>query len=473
MSHPTESYKATDAANVVIPTSLHTGVSQHESNMTAPAAATYTAHSRHGSSLIPVTTAYNAHSRHGSNLVTTAASRSFVSATTGYAGGVTSTMGSYTLPPGAVEQSSRKLSSTIIGEEFLGTIPKPDVRYVDVNTYEEVVTRVPKKEVRHVEKRVPKIEVQYVDKEVMVPEIQYVEKVVEVPRYEEVVKHVAKVQVVDRPYDVIKEVPRIETKVVERVVEVPEVIEVPKPYAVEQKVYAPRFQDSDQAVIVAQSVHPVIADCQQTVEVDAVELVPETHHVDIHVGKLVNVQLIQSGARETHHRVVQTSAAEYNSMLKFLNAHLHTQEVQNLPFLQESGQIPFMAEQMSWQELSHEHRSRVHGYTRGGVYVVGGTRINDMRNLTTTYVSGEAYKSKRGVASRSYAATQYAQNHSASAHQTYATGAAALGAHQTYTTDPSGLVAHQTYASASGIEYAAGASAHAASASDVYAQEVY
>ncbi|KAH0475179.1 MAG: hypothetical protein KVP17_003832 [Porospora cf. gigantea B] len=466
MSHPTESYEATNAVNVVVPTSSYTGVSQHETNLTVPSAAMYTTHSRHGSNLIPTTTTY-AHSRHGSNLaVTTGASRSLATAATGYAGGMSSTVctsGSYTLPPGAVEQSTRKVSSTIIGEELLGTVPKPDVRYVDVNTYEEVVTRVPKKEVRHVEKRVPRVEVQYVDKQVEVPEIQYVEKLVEVPHYQEVVKHVSKVEVVDRPYDVIKEVPRIETKVVERVVEVPEVIEVPKPYTVEQKVNVARFQDSDQAVIVAQSVHPVITECQETVEVDAVELVPETHHVDIHVGKLVNVQLIQSGARETHHRVVQTSTAEYNSMLKFLNGHLHTNEVQNLPFLQESGQIPFMAEQVSWQELPQGHSSLVEGYTRGGVYVAGGSRISNMQNLTTTYVSGQSYKSIRGGASRMYATTHYAQNHGATAQQTYATGTAALGV---------------PYASASGVKYATGASVHAASASemhnvDAYTQEVY
>lgn len=301
--------------------------------------------------------------------------------------------GTYTLPPGAVEQSTRKVSCTIIAEELLGTVPQPDVKYVDVPTYEEVVKHVPVKEVREVERRVPRVEVEYVEKIVEVPEIQYVQKTVEVPKVQEVVRHIPKIEIVDRPFEVVKEVPRIETKIVERTVEVPgEIIEVPKPYTVETKVPVANFKDTEQALIVAQSVHPIIAETTDVVDVDAVELVPEVKNVDVHMAKLFDTKLIRAGEGETHHRVVTVSSAQYNSMLKWLNGNLRAEEQSQLPFLQENGAIPFMTEQVTWTEVPTHLYSRVEGYQRGKVYSTG-QRVLGNQHLATTYVSGQAYKS--------------------------------------------------------------------------------
>ncbi|KAH0482032.1 MAG: uncharacterized protein KVP18_004376 [Porospora cf. gigantea A] len=297
-------------------------------------------------------------------------------------GTTASRMSSTVLPSGAVEQSSRRISSTIIGEEMIGTMPQPKVTYVDVPMYEEVVTHVPVREVREIEKKIPKVEVQYVEKIVDVPQIEYVNKTVEVQQVQEVIRHVPRVEYVDRPYDVVKEIPRLETKIVEKIIEIPEVIEVPKPFVVEQKIPVARYNDSEQALIVAQSVHPLITSTSEYVEVDAVELCPEVVPVDVHVGKLVNVQLIQGGALNTRHRVVTVPSAQYNSMLKYLNGHLYGQEVQNLPYLQEGGQIPFLSETFNW--VGVPATTNIEGYAVGQAYAPG-IRVSNAAGMRTEY----------------------------------------------------------------------------------------
>lgn len=78
------------------------------------------------------------------------------------------------------EIDRRQASSTILREEYLGKVPEGEVRYVEVPVIEEVVKRVPKREVVEVEKIVPRYEYEYVDRIVEVPQIHYVDRQVEV-----------------------------------------------------------------------------------------------------------------------------------------------------------------------------------------------------------------------------------------------------------------------------------------------------
>lgn len=278
--------------------------------------------------------------------------------------------GEFVLPANAYEQSRRQVSSVVIFEEQ-DRVPDKPVRYVEVPQYEEVVKHVTIKEVREVEKVVPKIVEEWIERIVEVPQIEEVIRHVEVPQIQEVVKHVPKIEIVDRPYDVVKQVSKIEVVRVEKVVELgAEMIEVPKAVPVEERVSVMTNEDRDAMLVVSQKVKPVIVDGAKEVVVDVVEYEPEVMPVDIHVAKFVEQELVMMGAKETIHRVVTVPAAQYNSMLRFLNIHLTDMEIQNLPYLQDvSGQVSFLPQEYEWH--APQEGLKIYGYRAGQIWGQG------------------------------------------------------------------------------------------------------
>lgn len=278
----------------------------------------------------------------------------------------------FDLPHGAYETGhTRKVSSIVLHEEYSGKIPEPNIRYVEVPQYEEVITHVPVKEVREVEKIVPKIIEEWVERVVDVPQIQEVVRNVEVNHIEEVIRHVPKVEVRDRITEVVKHVPKVTVKMEQKVVEVPgDIIEIPKPYTVEEPVPVVEFQDSEQMLIVAQTVKPVIVEGAKEVHVEVFEYEPEIIPVDIHVAKFVDQTLVAMGSKETTHRVVSVPATQYNSMLRFLNVHLNEADLRNLPYLQdEQGQVRFLSEEYQW--CAPPEGIKIYGYQKGVIYGEG------------------------------------------------------------------------------------------------------
>lgn len=126
------------------------------------------------------------------------------------------------------EQSRRQVSSVVVSEQVIGELPESGgIKYVEVPVIEEVIKRVPKKEIIEVEKVVPKYEVEYVERVVEVPQIHYIDKQVERPTVQEILIHKPVKQIQEIPREVIKTVPKIETVVVEKIVNVPgQVVEV-------------------------------------------------------------------------------------------------------------------------------------------------------------------------------------------------------------------------------------------------------
>ncbi|KAH0477940.1 MAG: hypothetical protein KVP17_001365 [Porospora cf. gigantea B] len=278
-------------------------------------------------------------------------------------------IGEWMAPAGAVVTETRLVSSSIVHEETMGQIPPMDVKTVQVPGHrEEKVERISRKEVRHVEKRVPKIEIEYVERTVEVPKIEYVQKIVEVPQVQHVVKHVPKVEIVERPYEVVKEVPRIETKVVEKVIEVPEIVEVPKPYVIEQKISVPRYVDEDAFLVVDQQVNPTVSLSNESVDVDVVEYVAEPVTIDIHIAKITDMTEMAAVDMHTKHKVVSVPTGQYNSMLQHLNRHI-TQYQQLLPYMQENGAVPMLSTQVDWQ--SPPDTAEIEGYQLGMLHCRG------------------------------------------------------------------------------------------------------
>ncbi|KAH0478021.1 MAG: uncharacterized protein KVP18_003445 [Porospora cf. gigantea A] len=287
-------------------------------------------------------------------------------------------IGEWMAPAGAVVTESRLVSSSIVHEETMGQIPPMDVKTVEVPGHrEEKIERISKKEVRHVEKRVPKIEIEYVDRTVEVPKIEYVQKIVEIPQVQHVVRHVPKIEIVERPYEVIKSVPRIETQVVEKVVEVPEIVEVPKPYVVEQKVSVPRYVDEDAFLVVDQQVNPTVSLSNESVDVDVVEYVAEPVTIDIHIAKIADMTELAAVDMHTKHKVVSVPTGQYNSMLQHLNRHI-TQYQQLLPYMQENGTVPMLSTQVDWQ--SPPDTAEIEGYQLGMLHCQG-RPVNCAANL--------------------------------------------------------------------------------------------
>jgi len=283
----------------------------------------------------------------------------------------TTTSAPYNLPSGAYETGqSRKVSSIILHEEN-GQVPEPNVRYVEVPRYEEVIKHIPVKEVREIEKVVPKVIEEWVERVIEVPQYEEVVKHVEVHHVQEVIKHVPKVEVRDRMTEVVRHVPKVEVRKVEKVVEVPgDIIEVPQPYVVEETMPVAAYEDSEQMLIVAQTVKPVIVEGGKEVHVDVWEYEPEVIAVDIHVAKFVGQTLVAMGARETTHRVVTVPATQYNSMLRFLNVHLSESDMRALPYLQDAqGEVRFLPDEYQW--CAPPEGIKIYGYQKGVIYGEG------------------------------------------------------------------------------------------------------
>ena len=216
---------------------------------------------------------------------------------------------------------------------------------------EEVVRTVPVKETQVVERRVPKKEVHYITKEVDEVTIQYREKYVEVPTVEYVEKHVPVTKVEDRYVDVVKEVPRIEVQTVERVVEYTEIHEVPKPYKVVTEQRVPHYLDEDTAVLVSQTVRPVVSLSDRALEVDLVEYEPEPVAVDVHIPKLIPGSITCD--ERTEYKVATVPSAQYNSILRQLNQHLSDEHAQSLPFrANENGRMEFLPANAQYVQLA-------------------------------------------------------------------------------------------------------------------------
>ncbi|KAH0484899.1 MAG: hypothetical protein KVP17_003845 [Porospora cf. gigantea B] len=245
-----------------------------------------------------------------------------------------------TFPEGTREIEQRTISTRIVHQEDLPA--KENVRYVEVPVYQDVVKEVTKKETRHVEKRVPKYEVEIVDKVVEVPQIQWVDKEVVVPHTEVVLKHVPRIEVVDRQIDVVKHVPIVELQEVEKIISVPsgEIIEVPKSVKVEQRRIVDVNHDTRTPVLIAQTVNTNIVKSGQT-EVACRELSPEIVPVDIHVAKPVDSHLVAKGVVDTVHRHVDIPSSQYNWLLRHLNQNLGHQRVEKLPYKEEHGRVEF------------------------------------------------------------------------------------------------------------------------------------
>ncbi|KAH0471962.1 MAG: uncharacterized protein KVP18_003464 [Porospora cf. gigantea A] len=245
-----------------------------------------------------------------------------------------------TFPEGTREIDQRTISTRIVHEEDMPA--KDTVRYVEVPVYQDIVKEVTKKETRHVEKRVPKYEIEVVDKVVEVPQLQWVDKEVEVPHTEVVLKHVPRVEVVDRQIDIVKHVPIIELQEVEKIVSVPsgEIIEVPKTVQVEQRRTVDVNHDTRTPVLIAQTVNTNITKSGHT-EVACRELSPEIVSVDIHVAKPVDSHLVAKGVVGTVHQHVDIPSSQYNWLLRHLNQNLDHQRVEKLPYKEENGRVEF------------------------------------------------------------------------------------------------------------------------------------
>jgi len=276
----------------------------------------------------------------------------------------------FKLPDKAYQQSERMVSSVVIFEEQ-DQIPDKPVRYVEVPQYEEVIKHVTVKEVREVEKVVPVVKEEWVERIVEVPQVEEVVRQVEVPQVQEVVKHVTKIEVVDRPYEVIKEVPRTNIIKEEKVVELgADMIEVPKEKVIEERVPITNYSDKDAMLIVSQKVRPMLTDGGMEVSVDVHEYEPEVLPVDIHVAKFVDQSLVLVGQKETTHRAVTVSSSQYNSMLRYLNGHLSPTEVNALPYLVDnSGQVNFLPKEYQW--FAPNEGLKILGYSSNKIWGQG------------------------------------------------------------------------------------------------------
>lgn len=249
---------------------------------------------------------------------------------------------------GSKQQNSRLVSSIVVSEEFLNPELQSNelIRYVEVPMVEEVVRHIPKQSIVKVRKNVPKYQVEYVDRVVEVPQILYTDNPIEVPIVKDEIKHVRVKQVKEVPVEVIKEVPKVEYRTVERIMQVPgERVEVPKYYPVEKQVEVKHYKDTKLPVVVTQTMQPLVSISKQTIDIPAFQYEPQLIHVDIRVPKPVKTSLIQAGVSEHIPREpVQVPAAQYNSLLKFLNNTLSLEEQELLPYIRENDKVVFLKE---------------------------------------------------------------------------------------------------------------------------------
>lgn len=194
-----------------------------------------------------------------------------------------------------------------------------------------------------IERRVPKAQIEYVEKIVEVPEVHYVDKHVEVEQIEWQTKIVKKKQIVERPVEHVKYVPKIETKIIERVIEVPQIIEVPRPEIIEQKVKVDRFVDSKKPAVVAQTFKPVIRDGLDVVEeVECLKLEPKLIPVDVYVPKLKRSMLIAVGPTKEQQKEIDVPLAHYNSLVLKMNP-MYANNYEKLPLVKaDQGSFPLL-----------------------------------------------------------------------------------------------------------------------------------
>lgn len=248
-------------------------------------------------------------------------------------------------------QSSRKVSSTIVDVQYLGPMPQDSTREIEVQgEVQEVVRNVSKKEIIETIKTVPRVEIEWVEKIVDKPVIQWVTRDVEVPKYQEVIKTVPKVQIVEQPREVIKTVRKPVVRYVEQTKEVPgEIIEIEKRVKQEELVEYNRYNDKPKPVVVAQTVRPSIVEGGE-VEVEVLEYLPECRPVEISVLKGVSAAVSSGVVTDSFHRVICVPAAQYNTLLKLLNPHLSSNEQNNLPFLRDTSGTVVFSERVTYAD---------------------------------------------------------------------------------------------------------------------------
>lgn len=244
----------------------------------------------------------------------------------------------------AYAKETRKVSSVVLESRVIGDMPQQEeVTYVEVPTIEEQVSYVTKREVREIEKRVPKYEIEYVEKVVEKPVYEYYDVPREVVQIEEVVREVPVPKIVDRPIERIVRKPVEKVRYVEQMREVPgPVVEVPKKYTVQREVEVYKEVDREVPVIVAQTIKPIITETNTQVPVDVLDYEPEVIPVDVHVAKPVASALQVVGQVGARHKLVNITSGQYNTILRMLNTHMDERSRQTLPFISESGRVPFV-----------------------------------------------------------------------------------------------------------------------------------
>lgn len=249
------------------------------------------------------------------------------------------------------------------------------IRYVEVPVIkEEVITRS-KPEFVEVEKIVPVYDYHIQERIIEVPQIEMINTEVEVERIQEVVKRVPKKEIIQVPTEVIKYVTKVVTKLVEQVVEVPgDVIQVPKPYKVENRVIVPRYINQEVPVLVNQLIQPLIQESDtESITVTVKQYDPYLVPVDVFVPLPVSRPLIPTETRNSH-RIVDVPPSQFNALVKSVNAGATDQDVDGLLAKHLDGSIPMLTlgpvmapRGNDWkQSVSEEDRSRLHIQTTPG-----------------------------------------------------------------------------------------------------------
>eukprot|EP01054_Gregarina_sp_Poly1_P005708 Gregarina_sp_Poly_1__5707@NODE_2_length_28028_cov_167_134223_g1_i0_p1_GENE_NODE_2_length_28028_cov_167_134223_g1_i0NODE_2_length_28028_cov_167_134223_g1_i0_p1_ORF_typecomplete_len1363_score209_40IMCp/PF12314_8/1_2e12IMCp/PF12314_8/7_1e03FecR/PF04773_13/9e02FecR/PF04773_13/42FecR/PF04773_13/1_8e04FecR/PF04773_13/1_8e04FecR/PF04773_13/2_8e02_NODE_2_length_28028_cov_167_134223_g1_i038157903 len=241
-------------------------------------------------------------------------------------------------------RSAKDLSRRRINERG-GTLQPPNRDTTPGSTYldSEYGSRSSSKRQEIIERRIPKHQIEYVEKIVEVPEVHYVDKHVEVEQIEWQTKIVKKKQIVERPVEHVKYVPKIETKIIERVIEVPQIIEVPRPEIIEQKVKVDRFVDKKKAAVVSQTFKPVIRDGLDVIEeVECLKLEPKLIPVDVYVPKLKRSMLIAVGPTKEQQKEIDVPLAHYNSLVLKMNP-MYANNYEKLPLVKaDQGSFPLL-----------------------------------------------------------------------------------------------------------------------------------
>lgn len=242
-------------------------------------------------------------------------------------------------------QSRPGSGTTLIREtsQLLGPSPPSDsVKYVEVPVVEQRVVRVKKPVYQEVERRVPVVQVQEVEKIVEVPQVEYLDRHVEVEQIEEIVREIPVRKVIDRPYEVVVERPRVEIKMVEKVVEVPgQIIEVPVVKQIENPIYVPHYSDREVPTVVAQKLQPVIHASKQSRRVDCQITEPKIITVDVFIPKPVQSVFVPTGRSKESHTTVDIPPAQYNALVRRLNENVDQTHIAAL-LTREGAGVPIL-----------------------------------------------------------------------------------------------------------------------------------